>query len=105
MRGDKSVIKLSGVYNGFGNSIEDAGMSSAILINGTNSSIDLTGIEKITLAGHAYIGTKDTPDEEGNQTNKNDIFTGESIAVKSNQLMYMVPPECIGVDIEAKESL
>ena len=105
VRGDKSVIKLSGIYNGFGNSIEDAGKSSAILINGTNSSIDLTGIEKITLAGHAYIGTQDKPDEEGNQTNKNDVFTGESIAVKSNQLMYMVPPECIGVDKETGESL
>lgn len=105
LKGDKSSVTLSGIYNGFGNSIKEAGKSSAILINGTNSSIDLSGIEKITLAGHAYIGTKDEPDEEGNRLNKNDVFTGESIAVKSNQLMYMIPPECIGVDNTTKESL
>ena len=106
MKGDKSSVTLSGIYNGFGNSIKDAGKSSAILINGTNSSIDLSGIEKITLAGHAYIGTRDEEaDAEGKRQNENDVFTGESIAVKSNQLMYMIPPECIGVDKETGESL
>lgn len=105
IRGDKSVITLSGTYNGFGSSIKDSDRSSAILINGTNSSLDLSGIEKITLAGHAYVGTKNTTEdddgeetEESTQTNTNDVFTGESIAVKSNQLMYMIPAECIGVD-------
>lgn len=104
VNGDKSVITLSGIYNGFGNSIKESGKSSAILINGTNSSLDLSGIEKITLAGHAYIGTKSEPDAEGNVLNGNDVFTGESIAVKSNQLMYMVPAECIGVDKTTGES-
>ena len=105
INGDKSVITLSGNYNGFGNSIKDAGKSSAILINGTNSSVDLSALEKITLAGHAYIGTKSEPDAEGKVLNAGDVFTGESIAVKSNQLMYMVPPECIGVDVETGESV
>jgi len=107
VRGDKSVITLAGIYNGFGSSIKDADKSSAILINGTNSSLDLSGIEKITLAGHAYVGTKNNTEpeegevegaEETSQTNAGDVFTGESIAVKSNQLMYMIPAECIGVD-------
>jgi len=113
VKGDKSVVTLSGIYNGFGNSISDSEKSSAILINGTNSSLDLTGIEKITLAGHAYVGTKsgtagnaeEAEGEEGAVVNKNDIYTGESIAVKSNQLMYMVPPECIGIDITKGTSL
>lgn len=101
--GDGSIVTLAGIYNGFGNSISDSQKSSAILINGTNTSLDLSGIEKITLAGHAYIGTKtkSEPEAEGEVAsiqNKGDVFTGESIAVKSNQLMYMIPPECIGVD-------
>ncbi len=112
VRGDKSVITLSGIYNGFGSSIKDADKSSAILINGTNSSLDLSGIEKITLAGHAYVGTKNTTEEEENAegtenttpVNNNNVFTGESIAVKSNQLMYMIPAECIGVDSTTGES-
>ena len=106
IKGDQSVITLSGTYNGFGNSIMDAEKSSAILINGTNTSLNLSGIEKITLAGHAYIGTKNTAvDGAGNLVNGKDVYTGESIAVKSNQLMYMVPAECIGVDVVTGESV
>ena len=104
VNGDGSVITLSGIYNGFGNSIKDSSKSSAILINGTNSSLDLTGLEKLTLAGHAYIGTMSEPDEEGKKVNGADVFTGESIAVKSNQLMYLIPAECIGVDSQTGES-
>jgi len=106
--GDGSVITLSGIYNGFGSSISDPDGSSAILINGTNSSLDLSGLEKLTLAGHAYVGTgKDVaPENEATQgKSSSDVFTGESIAVKSNQLMYLIPPECIGVDSITGESL
>ena len=108
VNGDMSIIKLAGVYNGFGNSIDDPESSSAILINGTNSTLDLSGIEKITLAGHAYVGTKrevaeGAPINEGESSDY--VYTGESIAVKSNQLMYLIPPECIGVDNTTGESL
>ncbi len=112
IKGDGSDVTLSGIYNGFGNSISDSEKSSAILINGTNASLNLTGIEKITVAGHAYIGTKSETqsNEEGEAeeeavVNENNIYTGESIAVKSNQLMYMIPPECIGVDKTTGKSL
>jgi len=94
-----SDITLSGIYNGFGSSIDDPEKSSAILINGVNSKLDLSGIEKITLAGHAYVA----PVGEGESSEN--VYTGESIAVKSNQLMYLIPPECIGVDNTTGESL
>jgi len=106
--GDGSKITLAGIYNGFGSDISDPDNSSAILINGTNSTLDLMGLEKLTLAGHAYVGTKKdvVPENEATQgKSSNDVFTGESIAVKSNQLMYLIPPECIGVDNETGESL
>ena len=105
VKGDKSAITLAGIYNGFGSSIKDSDKSSAILINGTNSSIDLSGIEKITLAGHAYVGTKSVPEEGVIPLNGNDVYTGESIAVKSNQLMYMIPAECLWVDPDTGKSL
>ena len=108
VNGDMSNITLAGVYNGFGSSINDPESSSAILINGTNSTLDMSGIEKITLAGHAYVGTKrevaeGAPVSEGKSSDY--VYTGESIAVKSNQLMYLIPPECIGVDNTTGESL
>lgn len=102
--GDGSKITLAGIYNGFGNSLQDPDKSSAILVNGTNSTLDLLGIEKITLAGHAYVGTKREVAEGALQTSEN-VYTGESIAVKSNQLMYLIPAECIGVDVTTGESL
>lgn len=108
VNGDGSVITLAGIYNGFGSSISDPDNSSAILINGTNSTLDLSGLEKLTLAGHAYVGTKKdvAPENETTQgKSSNDVFTGESIAVKSNQLMYLIPPECIGVDNVTGKSL
>lgn len=98
--GDGSNITLSGIYNGYGNSLEDAESSSAILVNGTNSTLDLSGLKKIILAGHAFIGTKveNTGEVGKTETGKgNNVFTGESVAVKSNQLMYLIPSECIGV--------
>ena len=119
IKGKNSNISLSGLYNGYGNSSTDANESSAILVNGVDSTLDLSKLKRITLAGHAYIGTAPdttTPGTGGegsggsgsgtvnpSDTTK-DIYTGESISVKSNQLMYLVPPECIGVSTVTNES-
>ena len=54
------------------------------------------------------MGTKkDVAPEEEEQKGKSsdNVFTGESIAVKSNQLMYLIPPECIGVENATGKSL
>ena len=107
IKGDQSSITLKGTYNGYGNSLTEADKSSAILINGSNSSLDMSDIEKITVAGHAFVGTKAanlgslTETERGAGEN---VYTGESVAVKSNQILYLVPGECIGVDRESLES-
>lgn len=107
IKGDGSVISIAGIYNGYGNSILNSDASSAILVNGTNSTLDLSEITRITLAGHAYVGTKkeaeeskedDTEEETTEETASGDVYTGESVAIKSNQLMYLVPAECIGVN-------
>lgn len=107
IKGNASKITLKGTYNGYGNSLTESDKSSAILINGSNSELDMSDIEKITVAGHAYVGTKSanlgslTATERGAGEN---VYTGESIAIKSNQILYLVPGECIGVDRETLES-
>lgn len=156
IRGNGSKVKLKGEYVGYGkdaldgtamNSVDDgsgnpstttvkiykSNESSAMLVNGTNSSIDLSGLDKFILAGHAYVGTSDRStssdalkeimnnayitDQEKNEltelqvkidrnaTHDVDALTGESITVKTNQLVYLIPPEAIGVDIETGRSL
>lgn len=107
IKGNQSSITLKGSYNGYGNSLTESDKSSAILINGSNSSLDMSDIEEITVAGHAYVGTKSanlgslTGTERGAGEN---VYTGESVAIKSNQILYLVPGECIGVDRETLES-
>lgn len=63
--------------------------SSAILINGKGSTLDLTGVRKLYLAGRAYLD----PNYDGSATT--DIFTGEALSVKAFQYAYLVPSECL----------
>ena len=90
---DSGDLLKSANYIGYGTS--DKGTeSSAILINGTSSTLDLSGINSMVLAGNAYISTKRF-DSEVNPQGKGDVLLGESIAVKGDQIAYLVPVECI----------
>ena len=157
--GKNSEVALSGKYYGYGASYSGSDMSSSILINGANTTLDMRGLEELMLSGHAFVGaTKydadkdrqakiindaaeseadkvtadsltsdkvsdledyntnaDTYDQELEQQNqaaidagnpdgvkesvpqnKSDVMTGESMSVKANQLLYLVPSECVG---------
>lgn len=68
--------------------------SSSIVINGMNSTLDLTGLNTLMVAGVAYVDIKD-----GTKAYKNMVTgegqeyrTGESIAMRYNQFMYLAPP-------------
>lgn len=97
-------VDLNGEYYGYGNPItakvakskqttvvqqditnNPSNYSSAILVNGIStggkSSIYMTGLTKLVLAGNAYIGSS--------------TMMGESLSVKSNQIAYLVPEACI----------
>lgn len=145
--GKRSVVTLSGEYFGYGNTMDDADNSSSILINGGNTTLDFSDLEKLTLSGHAYVGaskydadvdrlayatdatntdsvTSDKIEDEDayntklNATdstyadtdtsiprNGNDLMMGESISIKANQLLYMVPAECVGYKISTGEQV
>lgn len=116
VNGKNSSVMLSGQYYGFGyQSVSTTARgpknSSSILINGAGVTLDLSALTELGLAGQAYIGTTDADgdgveddprelvaedgtvyDTSGNQT----VRMGESLSVRSNQLAYLVPPECIG---------
>lgn len=90
-----------GRYVGFGNKndVADgiAGNSSAIIINGKNSSIDMSQLDELMVAGYAYINTSSITGTLNGEQNKN-VGTGESVSVKGNQIAYLVPAECIGTE-------
>ena len=72
----------------------DTALSSSIIINGKNTTLDLSGVRKIMLAGRSYIGTSKVKSVNG-ESNSNDVMMGESITVKGTQLAYLLPSELI----------
>lgn len=110
IKGKASNVRLAGEFYGFGNvataknaeslqgeltAIEKnpADYSSSIIVNGSGSNIDLSDLSKLVISGNAYISTS----SKSTAANTNvDVMLGESLTVKSNQVIYMVPPECIG---------
>lgn len=129
-RGNGSNVVLRGAYYGYGDATASAKDSSAILINGAQSTLDLSGLNELILAGHAYVGAthynastwadndyvenvEDLKDDSKNLVDKNtgypdnreDIPLGQSVAVKSDQWIYLVPQECMGYDNETGEQV
>ena len=101
LSGVRSSAKISGTYKGYGNDKNVAGSSSAIIINGKDSSIDMSGAKEVALAGYSYIATGNErlrDNSIGEARNNKDIKMGESIAVKGNQIAYLMPGEWIGTD-------
>lgn len=120
LEGSGSSIKIEGEYYGYGDKVNnDPDHSSAIIINGTKSKVDMRKVSRLLLAGRAYItGVTDNKfvadpkapaaDPDGDapvdntirniDTDDSDLVVmGESIAVKGGQIAYMVPAEAIGI--------
>lgn len=94
--GRNSEAVFKGAYVGYtgGNTAK----SSAIMVNGSGSSLNLSGLTSLVLAGRAHISVEDDILKNGNVPDPNiNIMTGESLAFKSNQLAYLVPGEYINL--------
>lgn len=88
----ESKVTLQGNYCGYnfqknygaGDTVAtDADFSSAIMINGKNSSLNIQNLKYLLLAGRTFIA-------RGNNSSNTDIQMGESIAARTNQLAYYV---------------
>ncbi len=85
VNGTSSEVAISGRYVGYSNYSQVNGRaenSSAIIINGKNTSLDFTDLSELYLGGYGYVG----------QTS---VQLKDSIAIKGNQVAYLVPSECI----------
>lgn len=88
----ESKVTLKGNYYGYnfqknygvGDTVAtDADFSSAIMINGKSSSLNIQNLKFLLLAGRTFIA-------RGNNSSNTDIQMGESIAARTNQLAYYV---------------
>lgn len=116
LEGAESSATLAGRYYGFSNptmvtssnaykhmadelpndpnkKVPDAKVSSAIIINGKNSNLNLANINSLFIAGNSYINAKLGFEGE----NPMSIQMGESISSKGNQLAYLAPENAIVV--------
>ena len=106
LAGGQSKAILNGSYYGFGegkvpanapaNAKNPAKYSSAILVNGLNSVLDLSGLDRLMLAGRSYISDSLYAGHSGSSTTG--IGMLESVAVRSNQQMYLIDAADLMVD-------
>lgn len=90
--GANSTVKINGAYIGYTD--DNTSRGSSMIINGTGSSLNLSGLDLLILAGRANVSIKDRIESVDI---RNDIMTGESIAFKSNQRAYLIPGRYIRV--------
>jgi type II secretory pathway pseudopilin PulG len=69
--------------------INTAKNSSAILINGSKSNLDLSRVNNLLIAGRAYLDPKSRGNES--TSTQGTVRTGEALAIKGNQYAYLVP--------------
>ena len=105
-----------GNYYGYGNNTTSKNTSSAIIINGKTPdsntgdlvvpTLDMSQASKMVIAGYSYIGTGsiDGTDVVSGVTNS-DVAMASSVAVKGDQIAYLVPAECVGVSKSSGKSL
>lgn len=108
-KGSQSHVTIQGEYYGYGDpetalsqdclssalyhqqKKTDADLSSAMVINGRNTTLDLSKVTKLLLAGRSYVASSAV---QGSTANS-DILTGDSISVKGSQLAYLLPSQLI----------
>ena len=97
--GKNAKVDLAGNYYGYssGAGLDNVALTpeeqSAIIVNGSRSDIDLTDLQELVLGGNAFI--KPAEISVSGMTNEN-VMTGNSLAVKTDQIAFLVPAECIG---------
>lgn len=119
--GTGSNVTISGEYYGYGSrdsakackdsdryeQLADAAQNSAIVINGKNTTLDLSQVKRIMLAGRSYVGSTKVKgfarDNQEFKNQKNDVLTGESITVKGTQVAYLLPAKLLKAKVEGTE--
>lgn len=103
--GQNSNVTITGDYYGYGTGLgmmgDEGDGSSAILINGKNTTLDLSQSHAVLIAGHSYIGTKDATLPSGMTEPNPDIPMGDSIGVRGNQLAYLVPVNAMPAEVKS----
>ena len=109
--GVEDIITLAGNYYGFnyradytddghGTNLipsKTAYYNSAMIVNGRDNSLDVSGLNVLVLGGRTFISKKANKGATETDVASNpEVELGESLTVKSNQLAYYVPSDFSG---------
>ena len=79
--------------------------SSSILVTGSNSKIDLSGLTTMVIGGSAYIDTESNQGSSSTIGKANEkVVMGQSMALKSDQRAYLVPTALVGAGLKSDGS-
>lgn len=90
VEGSNSKVFMGTEYYGYGNVSDRAAGSSAIVVNGRETTLDMSELNVLMLAGNAFVTTS----RSDTQAKPTDTRTGSSVSVKSDQLAYLIPDTC-----------
>ncbi len=98
--GSGGTVKLQGNYYGYGDGGDGehpARGNSAIVLNCKEVELDMNGLDELMLCGNAYINGEiiEYETQWGTMTNPA-VMLGSSVAMKTDQIAFLVPPECLG---------
>ena len=92
INGSYAEVKLAGEYYGYSRSSTLADESSSININGGHTTLDISELDMLVLAGSSYLSTTTIDPAPGYEASNTDMQLGEALSVKSNQIAYFVDP-------------
>lgn len=75
----------------------DDGKSSAIIVNGSDAYLNMKDINNFVLMGKAYIDFTSDSATNASATTTQIVPTAESVALKTNQQLYLMPPDFLDV--------
>ena len=94
---DSSYVKIDGEYYGYhsvaGASVPSEG--SAVTINAGRSTLDLSGLDMLWLAGRSVLAVPSLYGASSGTVSYTEILEGEAVSYRGNQLAYLMPEECI----------
>lgn len=82
---------ISGSTGIAGSDAAAANTSSAILVNGRGTTLNMAQLETLTLAGSGFVNAGGS----GGYQNAQYIAMGQSVATRSDQLAYLAPVSCL----------
>ena len=104
--GQNGKVFLFGNYYGYGDGGASADGSSAIILNCKSATLDMNGLDTLMLCGNAYINGNSIKVDDGDVSDsaevnsEKEVILGTSVAVKTDQIAFLAPAECLGTVTE-----